>query len=130
MNGFRDGAWYGIADDKIRGCVLRSRYHDGSLYLSTLCWDPEPRARMQVPRLLLMLIADHEESKGKPVVIFDSWDGNATIQRRVHRLGGRILQKFDDPDKRPEGVRSVVYSIGLEDLKNACNRLDSTDESA
>lgn len=43
-------------------------------------------------------------------LILDSWSGNPAIERIMNKNNFALRESFEDPAKRPPGVKTVVYS--------------------
>lgn len=44
----------------------------------------------------------------------DSWEGNHFINRFVTKRGFKKIKTYDDPEKRPPSVKSVLYRMELQ----------------
>lgn len=43
-------------------------------------------------------------------IILDSWEGNPAIERIMQKKNFTLRESFEDPGKRPQGIKTVVYS--------------------
>lgn len=48
-----------------------------------------------------------------PFVEIDSWEGNVSVSRVLRKRGFKKIRTYPDPEKRPEGVKSVLYRMTL-----------------
>ena len=46
-------------------------------------------------------------------IIVDSWTGNKAAEYLAYKFGFTKVDEYDDPEKRPEGVKTVVYQKDL-----------------
>ncbi len=46
-------------------------------------------------------------------LILDSWDGNPAIARLAEKKGFSLRESYEDPEKRPTGIKTLVYELKL-----------------
>lgn len=46
-------------------------------------------------------------------VCLDSWAGNNRLGSELKRCGFEVTETYDDPVKRPDGLKSVVYEMAI-----------------
>jgi hypothetical protein len=108
---------------QIIGCISAEAKSDPetgfrSVMASTLALDPEYGSQLigvslghaSIDEAINGLKADH--------YFADSWEGNEPFKRAMIASGFDIHGYIDDPDKRPPGVRTILYKMNLNEYKD------------
>lgn len=101
-------------DGKIVGCLALIPSNDEEVEISTFAVSQAVRGKGIGSQLIDN--ADKEalgRFKDCKTLILDSWEGNPAITRLMEEHNFTFRKSFPDPDKRPEGVNTVVYDKKL-----------------
>ena len=113
-NEFHDGYWIlAKLDNKIIACLALIPNKD-DIEISTYAVDQQLRGRGIGSTLIdLAIETTKEKYPGKRTLILDSWEGNPAIDKLMQNKGFVLRESFEDPAKRPKGIKTVVYEINL-----------------
>ena len=95
------------------GCLAVIPVKGKEIEISTFAVATETRGQGVGSTLLDEAIKLVKEKYSVDTLILDSWEGNPVISRLMEKKGFNLREAFEDPDKRPPGVRTVVYSRKL-----------------
>ena len=114
-NKYRDGYWIlAKLDNKIIGCLALIPTKE-EIEISTYAVDRECRGRGIGSALIDIAIETTiEKYPTNKTLILDSWEGNPAIDKLMQKSGFVLRESFEDPAKRPQGIKTVVYSIKLD----------------
>ena len=107
---YHNGEWILAKDAQtIAGCL--GLYPQGArLEISTVAVAETYQGRGVGSQMMdkVMVIAEERYSKCKTIE-FDSWEGNSAMEGLAQKDGFTRTRVYEDPQKRPPHVRSVVY---------------------
>lgn len=99
-----------------RGCKGIVDQEDRIVEFSTIAIDPAFRGIGLGSRLLRKAIQVALERYVPLIIKFDSWTTNRAMERAALKAGFMKRRVFDDPAKRPFGVKSVEYVLDCSSL--------------
>jgi len=112
-NHYEHGSWLLLLDlDKVIGCraVLYDAEEDVAEF-STFAVDPS-YAGKGLGSMLYKYSIDFVKERYNPKKIkVDSWTGNAVAEHLAYKFGFKKADEYDDPGKRPDGMKTVVYEL-------------------
>ncbi|HIH66276.1 MAG TPA: GNAT family N-acetyltransferase [Nanoarchaeota archaeon] len=112
---YKAGLWALAIDEggNVAGCcALIPR--EKEVEISTYAVSPEHQGHGIGSALLDFLILEGKERYNQyKTIIMDSWEGNKAVERIMQKTGFVLREAYEDPDKRPPGVKTVVYERGL-----------------
>jgi len=112
---YYNGFWLiAIDNDKFYACVAVAYDKDEELAsISTSYISPDYRKDDFYKGFIEDCIDKSIELYNPKAIIVDSWKGNKNVDRLGERLGFKIIDEYEDTEKRPEGVKTVVYRLDL-----------------
>ena len=114
INKYEKGVWILAKDDsRILGClalVLRPP----EIEISTYAVAESSRGQGIGSGLIDKAIeVTKERYQMYDTLILDSWEGNMILERIMQKKGFYLRESFPDPDKRPEGINTIIYARKL-----------------
>lgn len=114
---FASGRWLFASDENgsLVGCLaLIPKEEQEEVEISTFAVSQEMRGQGIGSKLIAA--AEEEMRKSYPSykkLILDSWEGNEAIERLMEKHGFSFKNSYPDPEKRPEGIKTVIYEKNL-----------------
>ena len=111
---FQRGVWLlGVQGGEIRGCLaLIPDEAPGEWSLSTLSVAPDARTS-GLGEGLFAAALQLAAARGATALLTDSWAGNTETGRALLAAGFAVVAQYPDPEKRPDGVETVLYRKSL-----------------
>lgn len=112
---YKQGVWLIALDgDKICGCrALIYNPSENTITLSTFVVHPDYRGQ-GLGRSIYQKSIDVAVEKYNPSSIFvDSWSTNKMASILAKKFGFKKIKEYEEPDKRPEGIKTVLYELKL-----------------
>lgn len=115
LSTFQKGFWLLARQDALiigcRGCNGILSDQPGVLQFSTTAIAPAFQ-NQGLGRLLLQKGVEVAFQRYSPrIMVLDSWSGNAQFEHTVTKLGFVKSREYEDPVKRPVGVKTVEYIL-------------------
>lgn len=108
---YHNGVWIiGHEDGEISGCVA-VRCQRESAYISTYAL--RPHALNMGIGLLDYALGYAKNSCHAKLIDTDSWENNRVVDMILKRKGFKVESVYDDPVKRPEGLKTVYYTLTI-----------------
>jgi|SRR3989344_5501044 len=108
---YEHGLWLLAMDEKIiAGCLALIPHDEDYVEISTYAVSQRHQGKGIGGRLIdeAMILCKQQYSNFKKIIL-DSWEGNEAITRLMQKKGFVLVNSFYDPEKRPEGVKTVIY---------------------
>lgn len=112
---YNEGLWLIITDEnnEIIGCrALVPEFN--SVMLSTFAINPSYQGKKLGKKLYQASINIAKERFNCKEIFVDSWNSNKTASILAKKFGFEKYKEFDDPDKRPKGIKTVIYRLEIE----------------
>lgn len=110
---YEKGKWILLVDDdKIVGC--RGVVYDeekNTVQFSTFAIHPDYHGRGFGNKVYQYSIDLSKSSYHPKKILVDSWGTNIASKKMAEKFGFVKIKEFEDPDKRPPGITTVVYEL-------------------
>jgi hypothetical protein len=105
------GIWImGHDDNEVYGCIAVKCQKEAA-YLSTYALRPDALNKgLALLDYALKYAVDNYHAK---MIDTDSWENNRVVDFILKRKGFRVDSVYDDPIKRPDGVKTVYYILKI-----------------
>lgn len=113
---FNQGVWLLLLfEGKIIGCRALIPNEKKEVMFSTFAIDPAFQKKGLGKKLYGASIETAKKKFKCKTILVDSWNTNKTAGILAAKFGFQKFQEFDDPKKRPKGIRTVIYKLEVEE---------------
>ncbi|NQY65796.1 MAG: hypothetical protein HRT38_19280 [Alteromonadaceae bacterium] len=106
---FTNGVWLlALKETEILSCISITK--KGVIAeLSTLAIQKNKSSIATFPLLWAFIISTSRDNLKCEIAEIDSWEGNIVVEKYLYEKGFSQTNSFFDDNKRPQGVKTVIY---------------------
>ena len=112
---YKNGLWLlAIDTSTIAGCLALIQADEESIEISTYAVSPKYQGKGIGGRLIdESIVLCRKIYPNFKKIILDSWEGNEAISKLMQKKEFVLAKSFYDIEKRPEGIKTVIYERNL-----------------